>query len=167
MVSVADSSLDDVLTSPAVTSSATSPEAKTAAWASTLMVSTRFQSRAIMCCCASRRARRSTGAAASSGGGSGRVALSVRRGYHPLRTRQVLATATSFHGSPRPMRVLIVSAILLLAACGGQGPEGESGSAESSAPIALPSGEVEELTVIDVEAGAGDAVQRGDTAVVH
>ena len=65
------------------------------------------------------------------------------------------------------MRVLIVSAILLLTACGGQGPEGEQGSADSSAPIALPSGEVRELITIDVEAGNGAAVQRGDTAVVH
>lgn len=62
------------------------------------------------------------------------------------------------------MRVLILSAILLLAGCGGQGPDGSAGSA---GPIDLPSGEVEELTVIDVVVGQGEPVTRGDTAVVH
>jgi len=61
------------------------------------------------------------------------------------------------------MRVTILPAILLLAACGGQGPGGDNGSA----PIALPSGEVQTLTAIDVEVGTGEPLQRGDTAVVH
>ena len=64
------------------------------------------------------------------------------------------------------MRLLIVAAILLLTACGGQGPNETSGSAGSQA-IALPSGELTDLTVIDVQVGSGEAVQRGDTAVVH
>jgi len=64
------------------------------------------------------------------------------------------------------MRLLIVAAILLLTACGGQGPNETSGSSGSQA-IPLPSGELRELTVIDVEVGSGEAVQRGDTAVVH
>lgn len=65
------------------------------------------------------------------------------------------------------MRMLVPAAILLLTACGGQGPDSGTGSAGSSAPIALPSGELQELTVIEIEAGSGDSVRRGDTAVVH
>src|SRR5690606_41177599 len=68
-----------------------------------------------------------------------------------------------FTGVLNPMRVTILPAILLLAACGGQGPGGDNGSA----PIALPSGEVQTLTAIDVEVGTGEPLQRGDTAVVH
>lgn len=66
------------------------------------------------------------------------------------------------------MRVVILSAILLLAGCGGQEPgNGQADSAEPGGPIALPSGEVTELTAVDVAVGTGNPVQRGDTAVVN
>ncbi|HEX6996157.1 MAG TPA: FKBP-type peptidyl-prolyl cis-trans isomerase [Gammaproteobacteria bacterium] len=56
---------------------------------------------------------------------------------------------------------------MLLTACGGQGPDEGTGSSGAYAPIALPSGELRELTVIELEAGSGEPVERGDTAVVH
>jgi FKBP-type peptidyl-prolyl cis-trans isomerase FkpA len=68
------------------------------------------------------------------------------------------------------MRVMILPAILLLAGCGGQGPDDGNGGAGAVAPsgaIALPSGDVAELTGIDVAVGDGEPVERGDTAVVH
>lgn len=98
-----------------------------------------------------------------SGDAADRVALHGRRGYYPLRVYSPPDAPESFHRSFEPMRVMILPAILLLAACGGQGPEDGGGSA----PISLPSGEVQALTVIDVEVGTGAPVQRGDTAVVH
>ena len=68
------------------------------------------------------------------------------------------------------MKVMILPVILLLAACGGQGPDdgdGEAGAVSASGAITLPSGEVTELTGIDVVIGEGEPVERGDTAIVH
>jgi FKBP-type peptidyl-prolyl cis-trans isomerase FkpA len=60
---------------------------------------------------------------------------------------------------------LLLPAVLLLGGCNGD-TGGRNDRAPSGA-IALPSGEVEELTLIDFAAGDGEPIQQGDTAVVH
>ncbi|MFO7286788.1 MAG: FKBP-type peptidyl-prolyl cis-trans isomerase [Gammaproteobacteria bacterium] len=58
---------------------------------------------------------------------------------------------------------LMLSAAIWLAACSG----GNDGGTARSGAIALPSGELTELTVIDVVVGDGPVIQNGDTAIVH
>jgi len=63
---------------------------------------------------------------------------------------------------------LLLSAVVWISACSGGGADGAAdGNAARSGAIALPSGELTELTVIDVVVGDGPAVQNGDTAIVH
>jgi len=64
---------------------------------------------------------------------------------------------------------LLLSAAVWVAACGNgvDGAADRSGDAAWSGAIALPSGELTELTTIDVVVGDGAIVENGDTAVVH
>src|SRR5690606_41619250 len=58
---------------------------------------------------------------------------------------------------------LMLSAAIWLAACSG----GNDGGTARSGAIAISSGELTELTVIDVAVGDGPVIQNGDTAIVH
>jgi len=72
----------------------------------------------------------------------------------------------------RGVSLLCASLLLLLSGCDSNAPEDGDpavGGAVQSAegPIRLPTGEVVELTAVDLRTGEGPAIEPGDTAVVH